>query len=113
MVRKLPWYSISRRNDAKKNKLKKALRNPKKYVKSKKVGYKGVATQAKKRQMLKDAADGANLYSQTRAVEIFESYFKDDLETMTEDFVFYARSLAARQIEPGMKKKLYNGKTNY
>ena len=39
----------------KKNKLKKALRNPKKYVKSKKVGYKGVAMQAKKRQMLKDA----------------------------------------------------------
>ncbi len=55
------------------------------------------------RQMLDDAADGANLYSQTRAVEIFESYFQEDIEAIAEDFVLYARFLAARQVEPGMK----------
>jgi len=55
------------------------------------------------RRMLSDAADGANLYSQARAVEIFESYFQEDLETIADDFVFFARFLADRKIGPGME----------
>ncbi len=51
--------------------------------------------------MLTDAADGANLYSQDRAVDIFESYFQEDLATIGEDFLWYARFLAQRKIEPG------------
>ena len=52
-------------------------------------------------RMLRDAADGANLYSQSRAVQIFESYFQEDLESIAEDFVWYARFLADRKIRPG------------
>ena len=55
------------------------------------------------RQMLNDAADGENLYSQTRALDIFEGYFKDDLDTINQNFNLYARFLAARQVEPGME----------
>ncbi len=55
------------------------------------------------RQMLSDAADGANLYSQDRAVEIFESYFQQDLGSIGDDFVFFARYLADRKIGPGMQ----------
>lgn len=52
-------------------------------------------------RMLTDAADGANLYSRDRAVDIFESYFQEDLATIGEDFLWYARFLAQRKIEPG------------
>ncbi len=53
------------------------------------------------RKMLSDAANGTNLYSQSRAVEIFESYFQEDLDTIGENFIWYARFLADRKIEPG------------
>ncbi len=53
------------------------------------------------RQMLSDAADGANLQSKDRAVQIFESYFQEDIETIAADFVWYARLLADRNVQPG------------
>ena len=53
------------------------------------------------RLMLSDAADGANLQSKDRAVEIFESYFQDDIETIAPDFVRFASLLADRHVQPG------------
>ena len=55
------------------------------------------------RQLLDDAADGANLANRDQATQIFQSYFKDNLETIDPDFVQYAHFLAARQIMPGME----------
>ena len=55
------------------------------------------------RQLLDDAAAGANLADREQAVQTFESYFKDSVDTMAGDFVKYAHFLADRQVEPGMK----------
>ena len=54
-------------------------------------------------QMLADAADGANLYSPTRSVDIFESYFKTDIGQLDREFNAFARVLADRQLQPGME----------
>ena len=53
------------------------------------------------RQMLADASGGANLYRQSRGVEIFENYFQDDLDAIEDDFIWYAQRLADRKVEPG------------
>ena len=55
------------------------------------------------RQLLDDAAAGAYLADRDKATQIFESYFKDSVDTMTADFVKYAHFLVDRQLEPGMK----------
>ena len=55
------------------------------------------------KQLLIDATAGANLYSQKRAAEVFQSYFKQDIEELTGEFRDYASLLAYRRIRSGMQ----------
>ena len=66
------------------------------------------------RQLLDDAAAGDNLADRGQAVQIFQSYFKEDINTLSDEFLQYAHFLAQRSIEPGMDVLLirpeYGGK---
>ena len=55
------------------------------------------------RQLLDDAASGANLSDRSQGMNIFESYFQENPEVMAEEATQYGRLLVQRQIEPGME----------
>ena len=55
------------------------------------------------RQLLDDAASGANLADRDQGVQIFESYFQEDSGIIGEEAIQYAKLLVQRQIEPGME----------
>lgn len=55
------------------------------------------------RQMLDDAAAGVNLASPSQAEDIFRSYFRTDLEDVSDQFLVFAHKLANRDIRPGIQ----------
>ncbi|NIA07252.1 MAG: DUF1570 domain-containing protein [Actinobacteria bacterium] len=55
------------------------------------------------RQLLDDAASGADLASRDQGLQIFESYFKENSEIIAKEALQYAKRLVQRQIEPGME----------
>ena len=60
-------------------------------------------------QLLADAAKGANLTSREQGLQTFESYFKEDSETIAEEALYYARALSQRQTDPGMEISIIGG----
>lgn len=54
------------------------------------------------RQMIQDAASGANLASAEQASDVFQSYFKTDTDALAGEFDIFAHLLANRHIKPGV-----------